>query len=197
MLRGFGMFYREFWDGVKGFRRNDGITALLLVWFLIGVGLVSLLIPAWAQEWALGRTAALNVIGAGLFLAGASTVAGSLVGFMFGVPQYRRPNSASPQPSQPLTTSPNTNLEQISDWLTKIIVGIGLTQLPAIGKFFDNLGQQWGSAFGAMPVGKIIAICITVHYLIMGFFQGFLLSSLWLPGAFERAQRITNRDDSV
>jgi hypothetical protein len=115
---------------------------------------------------------------------------------MFGVPEYRRPEPGAAHPSQLSTTSPNTNLEQISDWLTKIIVGIGLTQLPAIVKFFGELGQQWGPAFGAMPAGKIIAICITVHYLVMGFFQGFLLSSLWLPGAFERAQKIAQSEDS-
>jgi len=171
------------------FVRNDGINALILIWFLVAIGLVSLLIPALAQQRASGWTAALNVIGVGLFLAGASTVVGSLVGFMFGVPQYRRPDAASAHLPQPAVTSPNTNLEQISDWLTKIIVGIGLTQLAAIGRFFANLGHDWGPAFGAAPVGAIIAVCVTVHYLVMGFFQGFLLSSLWLPGAFERAQK--------
>lgn len=176
--------------------RNDGVSALLLVWLLISVGLVSLLIPAWAQGLTNGRTAALTVIGAGLFLAGASTVTGSLVGFMFGVPEYRRPDPSAPHPSHLSATSPNTNLEQISDWLTKIIVGIGLTQLPTIVKFFGRFGQHWGPAFGAMPAGKIIVICITVHYLVMGFFQGFLLSSLWLPGAFERAQKIAQSEES-
>jgi hypothetical protein len=178
------------------FVRNDGVSALLLIWLLISVGLVSLLIPAWAQGLANGRTAALTVIGAGLFLAGASTVMGSLVGFMFGVPEYRRPDLGAPHASRLSATSPNTNLEQISDWLTKIIVGIGLTQLPAIGRFFGELGQQWGPAFGAMPAGKIIAVCITVHYLVMGFFQGFLLSSLWLPAAFERAQKFSQSEDA-
>ena len=176
--------------------RNDGVSALLLVWFLIAIGLVSLLIPAWAQGLANGRTAALTVMGAGLFLAGASTVTGSLVGFMFGVPEYRRPDSSTPHPTHLSATSPNTNLEQISDWLTKIIVGIGLTQLPTIGRFFADLGQNWGPAFGAMPAGKIIAVCITVHYLAMGFFQGYLLSSLWLPGAFERARKNARSEDS-
>jgi hypothetical protein len=171
--------------------RSDGISALMLVWFLIAIGLASLFIPAWAQALTAGRTAALTVIGVGLFVAGASTVAGSLVGFLFGVPQYRRPDHSATRPNTNSTTTPNTNLEQISDWLTKIIVGVGLTQLPAIGRFFNVLGQEWGPVFGAMPAGKIIAVCLTVHYFVMGFFQGFLLSSLWLPGAFERAQKLS------
>lgn len=54
----------------------------------ISIGPGTLLIPAWAQGLANGSAAAL--IGAGLFLAGTRTVTGSLVGFMFGVPEYRR-----------------------------------------------------------------------------------------------------------
>ena len=50
----------------------------------ISIGPGTLLIPAWAQGLANGSAAAL--IGAGLFLAGTRTVTGSLVGFMFGVP---------------------------------------------------------------------------------------------------------------
>jgi len=169
-------------------RPDDDIFRVLgLLWLLIAIGLVSLLIPSWAQRITSGWAAALNVLGAGLFLAGAATVTGSLVGFMFGVPRYRTLERNSHN-SDGNTTAPNTNLEQISDWLTKIIVGVGLTQLPAIGRFFETLGDRWGSAFGMGAAGPLIAISITIHYLIMGFFQGFLLSSLWLPAALERAQ---------
>src|ERR1700730_13401118 len=45
---------------------------------------------------------------------------GWAVGFLFGVPRVG---------STPASTRINTNLEQISDWLTKILVGVGLTQL--------------------------------------------------------------------
>jgi hypothetical protein len=178
---------------------NDIPGVLALVWLLIAIGLVSLLIPAWAQKLSVGPAAAWTVLGVGLFLAGASTVTGSLVGFMFGVPRYRRGDREAQ--TDRAATAPNTNLEQISDWLTKIIVGVGLTQIPAIGRFFENLGSKWGGAFGASPAGQIIVVSITVHYLVMGFFQGFLLSSLWMPGALERAQAETrsqkNQDNIV
>ena len=175
---------------------NDISRVLAIVWLLIAIGLVSLLIPAWAQGLTAGWAAALTVLGAGLFLAGAATVTGSLVGFMFGVPRYRTLEHDS-RAADDKTTAPNTNLEQISDWLTKIIVGVGLTQLPAIIRFFGHLGEKWGSAFGTGAVGPLIAISITVHYLIMGFFQGFLLSSLWLPAALERAQKQIRSEGSV
>jgi len=69
-------------------------------------------------------------------------------------------------PNDTKTTAPNTNLEQISDWLTKIIVGVGLTQFPQIIRGFQSLGIRWGSAFGPGAAGELIAISITVHYLI-------------------------------
>jgi hypothetical protein len=167
--------------------RSDISRVLALLWLVVLIGSVSLVIPGWAQYIAKGWVAALTVIGAGLYLAGAACVTGSLVGFMFGVPRYRTRESGS-HVIDGKTTAPNTNLEQISDWLTKIIVGVGLTQLPAIGRFFEQLGDRWGSAFGMGAAGPLIAIAITIHYLVVGFFQGFLLSSLWLPAALERAQ---------
>jgi hypothetical protein len=171
---------------------SDLPSVLTLVWFLIAIGLLSLLIPSWAQKISGGWVAALTVLSSGLFLAGASTVTGSLVGFLFGVPRYRRLERDGHAPTElpsDFSTAPNTNLEQISDWLSKIIVGVGLTQIPEIGRFFEALGRRWGAAFGPAPAGEIIAISITVHYLVMGFFQGFLLSSLWMPGAIAKVKK--------
>lgn len=69
-------------------RSNNDIPGVLaLIWLLIAIGLVSLVIPSGAQLISSGWAAALTVLGAGLFLAGAATVTGSLVGFMFGVPR--------------------------------------------------------------------------------------------------------------
>jgi hypothetical protein len=165
------------------------LGALALLWLLVAIGLLSLFIPAAARLLSAGWSAGLTVLAVGLFLAGASTVTGSLVGFLFRVPRYRTDSNGQAQVNASVTpaTLPNTNLEQISDWLTKIIVGVGLTQLPAIGGFFGRLGERWGGAFGDAPAGPIIAISITIHYLVVGFFQGFLLSSLWLPSAMKRA----------
>jgi hypothetical protein len=55
--------------------------------------------------------------------------------------------------------------------------------------FFGDIGTYCGPAFGNHPSGEIIAVSITVHYILVGFIQGFLLAYLWLPGAFARASR--------
>src|SRR4051794_22120465 len=105
---------------------NDIGRVILLLWLLIVIGLLSLLFPAivkaYAGDWAGGFT----TIGTGLFLAGASTLCGSILGFLFGVPKREvEPKQSNAEPKLhdgEKTYQPNTNLEQISDWLTKIIV---------------------------------------------------------------------------
>lgn len=59
-------------------------------------------------------------------IASASFLAGGLVGFLFGIPRAVQGSTA---PSGATQYQANTNLEQVSDWLTKIIVGVGLVQI--------------------------------------------------------------------
>jgi hypothetical protein len=87
----------------------------------------------------------------------------------------------------------NTNLEEISDWLTKILVGVGLTQLTempekfwgAAGRFVGALGGQAGSI-----AVQAVATALILHFLATGFFFGYLLTRLFLTGAFTRAERL-------
>src|SRR5262245_38208292 len=81
----------------------------------------------------------LVVASLGLLLAGGGLLIGGLFGFLFGIPRsLQRPSvkgdgsgGASDKPEGPQSPAyrPNTNLEEISDWLTKILVGVGLTQI--------------------------------------------------------------------
>src|SRR5688500_18795600 len=66
-----------------------------------------------------------------LFCAIAPFTLGGLVGFLFGIPKTVAP-SEDGQNGIHRSWHPNTSLEQISDWLTKILLGIGLTQLTVI-----------------------------------------------------------------
>src|SRR6266508_6277591 len=91
--------------------------------YLIAVpvaGLGAILVYAWG-DWDILAVAAL--------VAGGAFVAGGLLGFLFGIPR----SLAGPEGSVDGAAAggayrPNTNLEQISDWLTKILVGVGLVQ---------------------------------------------------------------------
>jgi hypothetical protein len=62
-----------------------------------------------------------SVFGAAIAIAGAAAVIGGVAGFLFGIPLTSKQRAAGANDSQ---YEPNTNLEQASDWLTKIIVGL-------------------------------------------------------------------------
>ncbi|HKQ78056.1 MAG TPA: hypothetical protein VJ810_30440 [Blastocatellia bacterium] len=177
-------------------RLGDVNKVILLLWLLTLVGLLSLLVPAGVKLTQHDWSGALTVLGSGLFMAGASTLAGAVIGFLFGVPRRHDSASNGDNPGSDITTyRPNTNLEQISDWLTKIIVGVGLIQFPQIIRFFKTIANDAGPAFGTAPSGNIIALSIVIHYMLVGFFQGFLLAYLWLPGAFARAAKAITDED--
>jgi hypothetical protein len=89
----------------------------------------------------------------------------------------------------------NTNLEQISDWLTKILVGVSLTQIPAIGDAAGVLisevaaGMTPSLAVGEdpPPEARSIAGGIIVYFLAIGFLMGFIVTRTSLPKIFAQA----------
>jgi hypothetical protein len=134
-----------------------------------------------------------------LLWAGACLVTGALVGFLFGIPKEvqgdAKPASAatvaqaSAQPSAAYEQRVNTNLEQVSDWLTKIIVGLGLVELRNIPDHLQSiaafLARSYDSkqcpAFGNCPA---FGGAVTVYFAVVGFFGGYLLTRLFLAPAF-------------
>ncbi len=130
----------------------------------------------------------------------ALTAAGMMIGFLFGIPTVVQGDSQGPPASgEPLaeeddSSQPsryrqkvNTNLEDISDWLTKILVGAGLVQLSKIAEFLNGLGYTIGRSLGNDEVAHAIAIAMIVLFTVMGFLYGFLLTRLYLQGALARA----------
>jgi hypothetical protein len=76
--------------------------------------------------------------GLGILVAGTFLLLGAIIGLLFGIPRALQQEKVIGDSAGSGTSSagsgtasgyrPNTNLEQISDWLTKILVGVGLTQ---------------------------------------------------------------------
>ncbi|UHQ23360.1 hypothetical protein LVB77_01195 [Lysobacter sp. 5GHs7-4] len=138
---------------------------------------VLILLSAWLAiglQWKFGAAIA-GVLCAAL--------AGTLLGFLFGIPR------ALTEPPPTVVTDParegaapradpgfshNTNLEQISDWLTKIVVGVSLVQAREIADAFNRLSIQaaadWGLKNGATTAGFLLATAALL---------GFLASYIW------------------
>lgn len=135
-----------------------------------------------------------------IIIAFSSFAIGGLIGFLFGIPRYfedqksYNSNSESSESSQnssnQINYRSNTNLEQISDWLTKILVGVGLTQLPALHQNIQNIVKYLVENLAS---GQSIILGIMTYYTVMGFLAGYLGTFLYLKKEFERAEQDINK----
>lgn len=109
---------------------------------------------------------------ASLLIAGAPLAVGLLVGFVFGIPRVQSSGAGA-------VYQPNTNLEQVSDWLTKLLIGVGLTQMTSLPAAVESMAE-----LGAQGVGKgssegVIA-AILLFFAIAGFLVGYNVTRLVL-----------------
>jgi hypothetical protein len=149
----------------------------------------------------------LDYISAGLLTAGAAMIAGTLLGLLFGIPRFvssgkarvrdelkkgegATGNVASANKDDGPKWVPSSNLAEISDWLTKLLLGAGLVQLTSLGGPARSLIQsvaagldtptQDGSVSGSAVVA---AATILVLFFGLGFVMGYVLTTLWYGDA--------------
>jgi hypothetical protein len=123
----------------------------------------------------------------------ACLMCGASVGFLFGIPKTSQ-GSAS---SKTDTNTPdyqlhvNTNLTEISDWLTKIIVGLGLVKLTKLPPYLTSMATTFAAGIG----DKIHAVAMAFAYgticffSILGFLFGYLFTRLFLSKALSIADQ--------
>lgn len=125
---------------------------------------------------------------------------GAFCGFLFGIPRIISSSSTQvmDETSKNLIFH-NDNLVQISDWLTKIIVGVGLTQIANVPKILNDLGEYLGPSFTTnfdnLPVAdstKAIAVSTVLYFLILGFIACYL----WTRFQFSNMLRETMKVES-
>jgi hypothetical protein len=173
--------------------KNDRILKKFMYGGFI-LGFVAVIVYA---SQALGYREWLVIFGMGIMFSGGSFLVGSLIGFLFGIPRALQHSSPTTQKTTTGTDAStgkteesyttNTNLEQISDWLTKILVGVGLTQLSSISSKISELAQAMGKAFGGANImGKDqFAGAIFIYFSILGFLFCYLWTRLYLQRALE------------
>jgi hypothetical protein len=112
-----------------------------------------------------------------LFAAAAAIGAG--LGFLFGLPRAR----VAGDDSDPAATTPtastfyltNSNLIKVSDWLTTIVIGLGLVNLGKVVPATRQLGHALQRPLGAAPYSGAVGISV----LLVGVLAGFILDYLW------------------
>lgn len=159
--------------------QNESQVMAIIKWSLLG-GLTMLLLINMSKFWAAGNirfsdqlASMLTGFGYMLLVGGACYGIGALTGFLFGIPRLLE-NSASDKASVSRLVQ-NDNLVQISDWLTKIIVGVGLTQISSLYPALLNVGTDMANSFSIDPVvGRNLAIGTILYFAIIGFLSGYL-----------------------
>ena len=95
-----------------------------------------------------------------------------------------------PSPKPAVATGPstavNTNLEQISDWLTKIIVGVTLVESRKVLDHLSNAAHVMAGSLGGD--GSVsFAFAILIYFFFSGLLGSYLLTRLFLQRAFTTA----------
>ena len=135
-----------------------------------GLGLVALFV--YASQCSVWR----QVASVGFVVAGAALLVGGLSGFLFGIPHTIAADSRSP--GTRISYLPSTDLEQIADWLTKILVGVSLTQISTIPSKLTRLGDYLKPSLGG---NATLAVGLSMYFALCGFLIGFLWTRIYLP----------------
>ena len=137
-----------------------------------------------------------SVFTTGLLFAAAFLAVGSLAGFLFGIPYANKEDGSQPEEPAAVRMSetipnpavgvfkpyrPNTNLEQISDWLTKILVGVGLVQLAQLPGALQAFNLYVAPALGGWKSSGFFGVAILIYFLVLGFLLLFLWTRVNLP----------------
>lgn len=101
--------------------------------------------------------------------------AGAFIGFLFGVPKV------NPTAIDSAGLLPNTNIETVSDWLTKIIVGVGLINFKEIGGFLSSISDKLAAS---LAMDAPFAMALIVYFFVAGLIQGYLLTRMFLSWQF-------------
>jgi uncharacterized membrane protein len=109
---------------------------------------------------------------------------GGLFGFLFGIPRVTL------EGTDRMTHRPNSNIEIVSDWLTKIIVGVGLLQFHSLGRFLDRVSADLGQALGGGNAARAssFAKALIIYFFVAGIIQGYLLTRMYLSERFEEVE---------
>lgn len=107
---------------------------------------------------------------------------GALIGFLFAVPK------SNPEHSSRQAFFANTNIELISDWATKIVIGLGLIHFQEIGQFVaikaDELNGVLRVPNGSGADHTLFAQALIVYFFVLGLIEGYLLTRMFLVSQF-------------
>ena len=128
-------------------------------------------------------------------------VVGSFLGFLFGVPYVVQDpgtaaalaNAAKKGGGKPpaVTYRSNTALEQVAEWLTKMVVGVGLVQLTKVPGYLARASEAMSGGYGNATGSHAFGIAVIVYFSFVGFLGAYLMTKLYLQAALLRSDTST------
>jgi hypothetical protein len=167
--------------------RKDELGRLLLYLVLIVVGITIVMA---AVVYFAALCSELHAVLSFFSVAIGCIAFGAAIGFLFGIPRAQKESvSASGHDTDVMPDerringyyNDNTNLEEISDWLTKIILGLTLVELKSIVTQVSASATLFSSALG----GTCCEACVEDYYvfgyaiMVFYFISGSGLVYLW------------------
>lgn len=121
--------------------------------------------------------------------------AGGVLGLLFGAPRWGESGGApaaagAAQPSAAAAgVRPNTSLERVSDWLTTIIVGLGLVHLKSMKEEVSEMGIWLTNAITLQSGGTngTPGVVLALAFSVAGFLLVYLWSLRFLPSELQGA----------
>jgi hypothetical protein len=164
---------------------KSGPARLPLVWLLAALvtGLACTMLYGFHES-----SEFVKVMTTGGMLSGCSVAVGGLLGFLFGIPRTMQQDAlpaSNTEADRKVGYGVNTNLEQISDWLTKILVGVGLTQIASMPGYLQSLASYFGAGLGSPPEAEAFAAAVIVYFTICGFLFSYLWTRLYFADQLE------------
>ena len=111
----------------------------------------------------------------------------NLMGGGFGLPKTLDRTADTTPATSKARLATNTNLDQISDWLTKILVGLGLVQLGKVTHGMSKIGDALAPGLGNGAGAKPFAVALLVYSVVDGFLIGYIWTRVDLSRRFRRA----------
>jgi hypothetical protein len=126
-----------------------------------------------------------SVAASAVLISAGAFAAGGALGFLFGVPHVVGP--ATSTTGAPVLRS-STHLEDIADWLTKILVGLGLVELGKIiasgTQFMDFLKP----AFGDDDRARAVALADVTFFAVAGFIALYYITRVFVTPALKQVE---------
>jgi tetratricopeptide (TPR) repeat protein len=169
---------------------TDANPAMMLMrgFFLCTMVAVEVVEIATAALSHLDSKAAMTFLALNLIAGGAAGFSGSLLGFIFGVPKSLADGSQTADGASTNASQTNTNLEQISDWLTKILVGAGLTSLTSMPGYAAKMMEYLDThGYQGLPGGGTLAVFVMIYFATAGFFWTYIETRTTLTMLFNVA----------